>query len=66
MTMHFDGDLQNTVLVNLKKKKQKKTDRTFGFNDLEQYRLVIFELMRIYDSINKKELVVEDKFKDES
>mmetsp|Transcript_29035 Transcript_29035/g.25678 ORF Transcript_29035/g.25678 Transcript_29035/m.25678 type:complete len:206 (+) Transcript_29035:341-958(+) len=62
LTMHFDGTLQNNILVNLKKKKQKKTERTFGFNDVEEYRFILYELMRIYDELTKKQLLVEDKF----
>ena len=62
ITMHFDLDLQNKILVNLKKKKQKKTERTFGFADPEACRIMLFELMRLFDEINKRELPVEDKF----
>ncbi|CAI2374760.1 unnamed protein product [Moneuplotes crassus] len=60
--MYFDGDLQNKVLVNLKKKKQKKNERTFGFNDVDQFRTTLYELMRIYDLLKKTQLPVEDKF----
>jgi hypothetical protein len=60
--MHFDADLQNKLLVNMKRKKQKKTERIFGFSDEETFRMTLFQIMCIYDERTKKELVIVDKF----
>ena len=66
LTIHFDLELQNKVLVNLKRKKQKKTDRTFGFDTYEECRLAMFQIMRIFDdATNDKEIVIESKFQEE-
>lgn len=66
MTMHFDGTLQNKILVNMKKKKQKKDERTWGFKDAQMFRMALYELMRIYDQLTKNQLLVEDNFPAES
>lgn len=60
--MHFDADLQNKLLVNMKRKKQKKTERIFGFSEEDSFRKVLYQIMCIYDERTKKELIIEDKF----
>jgi len=46
----------------MKRKKQKKKDRTFGFTDSQDYRLTLYQLMSIYDDRTKKQLEIIDKF----
>lgn len=50
----------------MKRKKQKKNERTFGFESEDECRIVMYELMRIYEeSTNGKQFEVVSKYKDE-